>query len=214
MAKKGVLFCLNTLFASKNRFLSLIPHTLIFGELNFPSVYISSPSILFSRPSKLLNPGLPPRKYSFSYPSKLFIMVCCFKACGLRVENLESCTSGIPVVNANNPLAVEKCGVKHFSKKIPCFVSSLKYGVVLSGLPLMLLLYMLKDSHNTSTTFGLLSNALDSGKISLRYENSDWFLSPIHSVITGKYSLALFSLYWGFRNFSVVKKFCKGFSAR
>ena len=74
----------------------------------------------------------------------------------------------MPVNNANKPLAVEKCGEKQRSKKIPLSVIDLKYGVVLSRLPLMLLLYMLKDSHITNTMFGWLSRAMLPGNTSRR----------------------------------------------
>ncbi len=48
-------------------------------------------------------------------------MVCCFIASGFRVENLNNCASGIPLMIANKPRAVEKCGVKQRSKNIPFF---------------------------------------------------------------------------------------------
>ncbi len=96
------------------------------------------------------------------------MMVCCFIASGLRVENLNSCASGMPVIIAKSPLAVEKCGEKQRSKKIPFLHSESKYGVVFSRLPLIVLLYMLNDSHITNTMFGRLSNALLPGEIILR----------------------------------------------
>src|SRR5260221_9849771 len=112
IAKKGVDCFENVLFASRKSVLSLMPHTLTGGDLNFSSVYICRPSIFFKSPLKLLNSGLPPRKYNLLYSSKSLIIVRCCKACGFRVENFESCTSGIPVSVANKPLAVEKWGVK------------------------------------------------------------------------------------------------------
>ena len=90
-------------------------------------------------------------------------MVRCCTAASLRVENLDNCTSGIPVMSANTPLAVPKVGEKQRLKNTPSFAKELKYGVLLSGLPLMLLLYMLKLSQMTSTIFGRLSGAPLSG---------------------------------------------------
>src|SRR5690606_29693116 len=127
------------------------------------------------------------------------MIVRCSIAFGFRVENLNNCTSGIPVIIANNPLAVEKCGVKQRSKKIPFSAIELKYGVVLSGLPLMLLLYMLNDSHNTSTTFGLLSSASVPGITCLLKSNSFCGGNCNTSFINGNTSFAFCSLYSGLR---------------
>src|SRR5690349_5689444 len=135
------------------------------------------------------------------------MMVCCLNANGFLVENLNSCASGMPVMMANSPRAVEKCGVKHRSKKIPCLVNESKKGVASRALPLMLLLYILNDSHITSTTLGLLSRALLPGCTTRLKENVFLSGSGIQSAITGNEALAFCSLNSGLRNFNVEKKF-------
>src|SRR5436853_6465657 len=82
------------------------------------------------------------------------MIVCWSTMAGFLLAVLTNSTSGIPVMVAHTPLAVPKCGVKQLSKNIPCFVRSLKNGVVFSGLPHMELLYALNDSQMTSTIFG------------------------------------------------------------
>ena len=64
----------------------------------------------------------------------------------------------MPDKMANKALAVEKWGAKQRSKNIPFLESESKYGVVFNGFPLMLLLYILNDSHCTSTILGRLSS--------------------------------------------------------
>src|ERR1051325_8332878 len=97
------------------------------------------------------------------------MMVCWSFAASVRVENFANCTSGMRVVIANIPRAVEKCGVKHRLKKIPLSQSDLIYGVVFNGLPLMLVLYMLNDSQTTKTTFGLEVKYFDAGSTTFLY---------------------------------------------
>src|ERR1700694_1807565 len=110
-------------------------------------------------------------------------MVCWSRACSLRVENFDNCTSGMPVSVAKRPRAVEKCGVKQRLKKIPCVVSDWKNGVVLSGLPLMLLLYMLNDSQSTST---ILGGGRRCAAVTVLLKEKLLFCRPIHSRISGK----------------------------
>src|SRR5436305_1987078 len=97
------------------------------------------------------------------------MMVCWSFAASVRVENFANCTSGMPVTTANIPLAVEKCGVKQRLKNIPLSQSDLMYGVVFSGLSLMLVLYMLNDSHTTKTTFGLAVKNFEVGSTVFLY---------------------------------------------
>src|SRR5690349_4451751 len=98
------------------------------------------------------------------------MMVCWFLAASVRVENLANCTSGMPVMVANMPLAVEKCGVKQRLKNKPLSQRLLMYGVAFSALPLMLVLYMLKDSQTTNTTFGFDAKYLEEGFCFFLYE--------------------------------------------
>lgn len=100
----------------------------------------------------------------------------------------------MPERMANKALAVEKCGAKHFSKKIPLRLRESKKGVVFNGLPLILLLYMLNDSHCTSTILGRLSNELLLGAICLRYVKLFLSGNCIQSAMIGKTSLAFASL--------------------
>ena len=65
------------------------------------------------------------------------MIVRCSTASGFRVENLDNCTSGIPVSIANTARAVPKVALKHLSKKIPSLHRTVrvlydKYGYPLS----------------------------------------------------------------------------------